>query len=77
MKQGSLFWRGGCCHGSLPRVLTNLSMAFCQGQQPCISGHTLSSSLQNCKVAISVFSFLGLFCLRRFCRSIGLFRYLH
>ena len=38
----------------LPRVLTNLSTAFCQGQQACISGHTLSSSLQNCKVAIYV-----------------------
>ena len=38
----------------LLRVLTNLSMAFCQDQQACISGHTLSSLLQNCKVSISV-----------------------
>jgi len=46
---------------NLPRVLTNLSMAFCQGQQACISGHTLSLSLQNCKVAISVLFISWLF----------------
>ena len=42
------------CGRPCAAVLTDLSMAFCQGQQACISGHTLSSSLQNCKVAISV-----------------------
>ena len=44
----------------LSRVLTNISMAFSQGQQGIISGQTakLSISLPNCKVAISVLSFL-------------------
>ena len=29
-----------------------------KANKECISGHTLSSSLQNCKAAISVLSFL-------------------